>query len=523
MITLAESLDLLMFVTLIGALLAGFPVAFTLGGTALLFATIGVLIGVFEPGFLAILPQRLFGAVMTNASLTSVPLFVFMGVVLERSKIAEELLATAGRLLAGVPGGLGFAVTLIGAVLAASTGVVGATVITMALIALPSMLKAGYSPRLASGSIAAAATLCQIIPPSVVLILLGDVIANANQEARLTRQAGVDSVTVSDLFAGAMVPGLILVGLYLAWQAGMAIFNPKASPPLPRSERRKVPLAEILRAFVAPLALIGAVLGSILGGLATPTEAASVGAVGAMMLAALRSRSTPCARALVVLGFLGLMGAFALRIGFDLRLGGEGRSFPDMIVLGAAFLGAILACVGVLAAAFALYRGRDLAPAMRSTAGIAAMVFVILIGASLFSIVFRGLGGDETVAHILSAAPGDLLGALILVNLVLFVLGFFLDFIEITFVVVPVVAPALIIQGADPIWLGVMIAMNLQTSFLTPPFGFALFYLRGAAPDSLRTIDIYHGVIPFILLQIVGLGLVWAYPALATWLPAVLR
>lgn len=535
---IAEILDLLMFGALIVGLLCGFPVAFTLGGVALIFALIGLWLGAFQPGFLAAFPQRIYGGVMTNSSLISLPLFVFMGVVLEQSRIAENLLTTAGRLARGVPGGLGFAVTLIGALLAASTGIVGATVITMALIALPSMLRAGYSPRLASGSIAAAATLCQIIPPSVVLILLGDVMATANQEARLTTGKGPDSIAVSDLFAGAILPGLGLVVLFLLYQWLVAVFNPKSCPALPRDPDDPVRLQEITRAFFAPIGLIVAVLGSILGGLATPTEAAAVGAVGALMLASLRvgrdasaspaptapkDRQTKRLRPLIFAGFWGLILAFTLRLFFDLRLGGSARDlWQNAAVFGAAG-GACLAILGFLSASLMLYRDSQLRPAMRSTAEIAAMVFSILIGAALFSIVFRGLGGDETVASWLKAVPGDLFGALILVNVVLFVLGFFLDFIEITFVVVPIVAPALIIMGADPIWLGVLLAMNLQTSFLTPPFGFALFYLRGAAPPSVQTLDIYRGAIPYIGLQLMGLALVWAFPVLTTFLPKLLR
>ncbi|MBY0565176.1 MAG: TRAP transporter large permease subunit [Hyphomonadaceae bacterium] len=513
-----------MFATLIGAILCGYPVAFTLAGVALVYAVIGMSLGVFSPAYLAAFPQRIFGS-MTNATLTAVPLFILMGVILERSKIAEDLLSTMGDLFGRARGGLLYATTLVGALLAASTGVVGATVVTMGLLALPVMLRRGYSKSLAAGSIAAAGTLGQIIPPSVVLILLGDVIGTANQKAQL--QMGVASptvVSVGDLFAGALIPGLLLVGLYLIYQALTAWLNPSAAP---AGEAGVPGWDRVLRALAAPIILIVAVLGSILFGIATPTEGAAVGAAGAAFLAALRMEwdsgrgaQWPARLALAGAGALALLAALRLSVNLPVMFGGDGALALIVTILGAGL--AILAAAGLACAFWILARAQHLRPALRSTVDITAMVFVILIGAALFTLVFRGLGGDEWVASMLEGVPGGLTGAMIAVMLVMFVLGFFLDFIEICFVVVPLVAVPLIMMGADPLWLGVMMAVNLQTSFLTPPFGFALFYLRGVAPPQVRTIDIYKGAVPFIGLQILALILVALFPALATWLPGVL-
>jgi tripartite ATP-independent transporter DctM subunit len=418
-----------MFVFVSLVLLSGYPVAFSLGGTALVFALIGHLTGTFDDAFLSALPNRLYG-IMTNITLIAVPLFVFMGVMLERSKVADRLLDTMALLFGPLRGGLGISVTVVGMLLAASTGIVGATVVTMGLLSLPTMLKRGYDPRVATGTICASGTLGQIIPPSIVLVLLGDVLSSAYQQAQLDMGLfSPDTVSVGDLFAGALIPGLLLVGLYIIYVLGLAIWRPKQVPALPPEARRvsgQDLWIEVLKALLPPLVLIFLVLGSIMAGAATPTEAASVGAVGAMLLAIGQRQ-------------------------FNLSI---------------------------------------LREVMRTTTEVSSMVFLIFIGASLFSLVFRGFGGDDLVRELLTNLPGGIFGAMLVVMLVMFLLGFILDFIEITFVVVPIVAPILLTLGLDPVWLGVMIAINLQTSFLTPPFGFALFYLRGVAPAEVRTMDI---------------------------------
>ena len=450
-----EWVALLLFLTVIGVLLAGFPVAFTLGGTALIFAGAGVLAGAFPEALLSGLPNRVFG-VMVNETLVAVPLFVFMGVTLERARIAEELLETLSSLFGALRGGLGISVTIVGMLLAASTGIVGATVVTMGLLSLPTMLRSGYSPEISTGTICASGTLGQIIPPSIILVMLGDVLQSAYQQAQI--DLGIFSpktVSVGDLFAGALIPGLLLVALYILYIVAVALFRPRVMPAYQRKEGEAVSLARIVRALLPPLALIFAVLGSILAGLATPTEAAGVGALGALLLALSRRQ---------------------------LNLG-------------------------------------RLQEIMRSALKISSMVFLILIGASIFSLVFRGYGGDDGVRTILEALPGGVVGAVIVVMLVMFLLGFVLDFIEITFVVVPIVGPVLLAMGLDPIWLGIMIAINLQTSFLTPPFGFALFYLRGVAPAGVTTAQIYRGVIPFVAIQLGTLLLLALFPELVTWLP----
>ena len=430
--------------------------AFTLGGTALLFAGLGALGGSFDAALLAGLPNRIFG-IMTNETLVAVPLFVFMGVTLERARIAEELLETLSALFGSLRGGLGISVTLVGMLLAASTGIVGATVVTMGLLSLPTMLKRGYSAEISTGTICASGTLGQIIPPSIVLVMLGDVMTTAYQQAQL--DMGIFSpktVSVGDLFAGALIPGLMLVALYVAWILAVAWFRPASMPAHQREADERVTLLQILHALAPPLLLILAVLGSILGGYATPTEAAGVGGMGALLLALARRQ-------------------------------------------------------------LSLERLREI---MQSTLKISSMVFLILIGASIFSLVFRGFGGDDAVHAFLDAIPGGVVGAVIVVMLIMFLLGFVLDFIEITFVVVPIVGPVLLAMGLDPVWLGIMIAINLQTSFLTPPFGFALFYLRGVAPADVTTAQIYRGAMPFVAIQILALLLLAAFPQLVTWLPA---
>lgn len=462
-------LTILMFISLMIFIMSGYPVAFTLGGTALLFGLIGAGLDAIDFRDVELLPNRIYENIIRNELLFAIPLFISMGCILEKSKIAEDLLENMGLLFGKLRGGLGISVTLVGALLAASTGIVGATVVTMGLMSLPTMLRQGYDTRLATGSIAAAGTLGQIIPPSIVLILLADVMSNAWQQAQSSM--GIFSPTplsAGQLFAGALLPGLLLVGLYILYQIAMAIFKPETSPALAESESRLTfkELGLLFKALLPPLVLIFAVLGSILKGIATPTEAAAVGAVGAMILAVFRSRGK----------------------GFWPR-------YSTII--------------------------RD---SMQNTVRVSSMIYAILIGAALFSLVFRGFGGDDAIEGFLSNLPGGYWTAILLVMVVMFILGFFLDFIELTFVVVPIVAPVLLAMDGSlgPIWLGILIAMNLQTSFLTPPFGFALFYLRGVAPDSVQTRDIYRGALPFVAIQIIALVILALWPALATWLPAVI-
>ena len=450
-----EYIPLLMFAVVFLALLAGYSVAPTLGGVALLFAFVGGSAGIFDLNTLGFLPSRLYG-IMTNQTLIAVPLFIMMGITLERTRIAETLLESMARLMGRTPGGLGIAVIIVGMLMAASTGIVGATVVTMGLLALPSLLKHGYEPSFASGTIAATGTLGQIIPPSIALVLLGDVLSNAYQQAQMSQGLfAPKTVSVGDLFAGALIPGLILVLLYATYLLSRALYQPKSAPAT-SGETDSGPLVVALsKGLAPPLFLITAVLGSILLGYATPTEAAAVGAMGALILAIL----------------------------------------------------------------YRALKRKILQEIMRATLLTTSMVFFILIGASIFSLVFRGYGGDDLVATLFTDMPGGQWTAIGIVMLVIFLLGFILDFIEITYVVVPIVGPVLLSMGVDPVWLGVMIAVNLQTSFLTPPFGFALFYLRGVAPETITTSDIYRGVVPFIGLQLLLLSLLVAMPKLATWLP----
>lgn len=449
-----ELIPLLLFASLCALLVLGYPVAFTLGGTALLFAGVGIVTGTFHPGLLLAFPDRVYG-IMTNYTLVAVPLFVLMGVMLEKSRLAEHLLGDMAKLCGSLRGGLGLAVIVVGALLAASTGVVGATVVTMGLISLPTMLKRGYDPALATGTLCATGTLGQIIPPSIALVLLGDVLSSAYQQAQL--RSGVvnpATVSVSDIFAGALFPGLLLVVLYGIYLLLRVAINPKLAPAVESEEKPQ--LGRLLLSLFPAAGLILCVLGSIVAGVATPTEAAGVGAVGATLLA-LAQRQLDYEKLKEV-------------------------------------------CL--------------------STLRISAMVFAILIGASLFTLVFRGFGGDILVEQLFAQLPGGTWFAVLVVMLVIFFLGFILDFIEITFVVVPIVGPILLAMGVDPIWLAVMIAVNLQTSFLTPPFGFALFYLRGVTPPQISTPTIYRGVLPFIMIQLlllIGLAL---WPQLATWLPS---
>lgn len=447
-----------MFAAVFIVLLSGYPVAFALSGTALAFAAVGTQFDVFDAAFLNALPNRLFG-IMNNETLIAIPLFVFMGVMLERAKIAEDLLDAMSELFGSLPGGLGISVTLVGMLMAASTGIVGATVVTMGLMSLPTMLRNNYNPAIACGTICASGTLGQIIPPSIVLVLLGDVISTAYQQAQL--DMGIfspETVSVGDLFAGALLPGLGLVMMYLLYILIYAWLVPQSMPTPEKTVREPGFYIRIIKSLAAPLLLIFSVLGSIMGGLATPTEAAAVGASGALLLALLKHR---------------------------LNL-------------------------------------KNLRDVMQNTTQVTSMVFMILIGAALFSLVFRGFEGDELIIELLSDLPGGKMGAMFFVMLVMFLLGFVLDFIEITFVVVPIVGPILLAMGIDPVWLGIMIAINLQTSFLTPPFGFALFYLRGVAPKEITTGQIYKGVMPFIAIQLIMLAILAFWPQLATWLPSII-
>ena len=453
-----EYMPLYLFATVFVLLLTGYPVAFTLAGTALIFTVIGEMTGSFDPAFLEALPNRLYG-IIGNQILMAVPLFVFMGVMLERSRIADELLTTMSRLFGKLRGGLGISVILVGMLLAASTGIVGATVVTMGLLSLPTMLKQGYDPKISTGLICASGTLGQIIPPSIVLVLLGDVLSNAYQQAQL--DMGIfspETISVGDLFIGALLPGILLVTLYILYIGGVALFNREAMPAAIELEVEDGSslLRDVIKSLIPPLVLILAVLGSIIAGLATPTEAAAIGAVGAMLLALSRN----------------MLNLDTLR------------------------------------------------EVVRSTTRVSCMVFMILIGAALFSLVFRGFDGDELIQEMLSDLRGGKYHALFVVMLVMFLLGFILDFIEITFVIVPIVGPILLAMGIDPVWLGILIAINLQTSFLTPPFGFALFYLRGVAPAEIKTTQIYLGVMPFIAIQVIAMAMIAYWPEIATWLPS---
>tara|TARA_B100000902_G_scaffold200789_1_gene191344 strand:- start:1783 stop:3156 length:1374 start_codon:yes stop_codon:yes gene_type:complete len=450
-----EWLSLLLFISIIAILLLGVPVSLALAGTSLIFAMIGIILGEFEASFLTGLPNRIYG-IMTNPTLLAIPLFVFMGITLEKSKIAENLLESLSIIFSGIRGGLAIAVTLIGMLLAASTGIVGATVVTMGLLALPTMQKNNYSTELSTGIICASGTLGQIIPPSIVLVMLGDVISSSYQYSQMNLgNYSPRTVSVGDLFAGALLPGVILVSFYISYILLISYIDPKSIPKNDEPDISPDKPRKLISSLLPPLGLMVLVLGSILLGMATPTEAAGIGAFGALIISYTRKTLNK-------------------KIIFEIS---------------------------------------------NSTLKITGMVFFILIGASVFSLVFRGFSGDELVHNFLTGLPGDKVSAMIITMVVIFILGFILDFIEITFVVIPIVAPILLGMGFDPVWLGIMIAINLQTSFLTPPFGFALFYLRGVAPDTVRTQQIYRGIIPFVLIQIIMLVVLSIYPEIVTFLP----
>jgi tripartite ATP-independent transporter DctM subunit len=433
-------MPIVLFVILFITLLLGFPVAFTLGGVALVF-------GFFSLGvdFFNLLPLRIWG-VMTNYVLIAVPLFVYMGVMLEKSGLAEELLETMALLFGRLRGGLAISVISVGALLAASTGIVGATVVTMGLISLPTMIKRGYSPTISAGAISASGTLGQIIPPSIVLVLLGSVL----------------NVSVGELFVAAIIPSLILLSLYFTWIVILAVFNPSSVPTMPREEldhfKGMEMLTRIFKAFIPPFILILAVLGSIIAGIASPTEAAAVGAFSATILTLFRGK---------------------------LKL-------------------ATLKSVTI------------------ETTHLTCMVFIILVGATAFSLVFRGMGGDQYLRDLILKANLEPTAFLVVVMVIVFIAGFFIDFIEITFIIVPVVAPIFSNMGVNLLWLGILIAMNLQTSFLTPPFGFSLFYLKGVAPKEITTGHIYRGIVPYIIIQLIALIVIILFPKTVLWMPKVL-
>ena len=429
----------LMFIGALILIFTGYPVALALGGTALVFAFVGVEMGLFDWHLLLAMPDRTFG-IMSNFVLLAVPFFIFMGTMLEKSRLAEDLLTTVGQVFGPVRGGLAFAVIFVGALLAAATGVVGASVVAMGLISLPVMMRYGYSKELSVGVITASGTLGQIIPPSVVLIVLAD-------------QMGI---SVGDLFMGALVPGVMLAGLYALYAGGVALFQPEKAPALPKEtldiERREL-VKRVFLVLLPPLFLILLVLGSIFSGMATPTEAGALGALGAIGLAAANRRLT----------------------------------------------------------------WKALRETMDNTTKLTAMVMFLLIGSTAFALVFRGLNGDLWIEELLTNLPGGVIGLLIVANLAVFILGFFIDFFEIAFIVIPLLVPAAALLGVDLVWFGVMLGMNLQMSFLTPPFGFALFYLRGVAPPEIKTSDIYRGAVPFIIIQAIGLLLIILWPELVTW------
>jgi len=442
-----------LFILVIFTLMLGYPVAFTLSGVSILFALVCSLTNNFDLSILYALPSRIFG-IITNETLVAIPIFIFMGIMLEKSKIAENLLDSMANLLSSIRGGLGVSVIIVGALLAASTGIVGATVVTMGLLSLPSMLKKNYDVKIATGTILASGTLGQIIPPSIILILLGDVISSSYQEAQ--NMLGIfsqESVSVGDLFAGAIFPGLILVSFYIFFIVFIANFKKDLIPEI--KIKNKLNFNEIIYYLLAPLFLILTVLGSIILGLATPTEASSIGALGSIFLAIINKQ-------------------------FNFKV------LRDVLI---------------------------------QASKITSMIFILLIGATIFSLVFRGLEGDVFINNALSALPGEIYTKLFIVMIAIFILGFILDFIEITYVVIPIVAPILLSMGIDPIWLGILIAINLQTSFLTPPFGFAIFYLRSVMPENIKTIEVYKGVIPFIFIQIITIILVVIFPEVTTWLP----
>ena len=511
-------LDILMFAALIGFILLGYPVAFTIAGVATGFALLGFALGDFNLSLMGALGQRFF-AVLTNPVLTAIPLFVLMGVILEKSRIAEDLLETMGRLFGSMRGGLGVSVVLVGALLAASTGIVGATVVAMGMIALPAMLRNGYNPRLSAGLICASGTLGQIIPPSTLLIILADVMSSAFQQAQYKQgKFSIETISVGQTFAAALLPGLLLVALYVGYVLLRAWLVPADAPAM-KDLDRKATRGEVMGAILPAVLLIVAVLGAVLFGVASPNEAASVGAIGAILLAGYKQGGP---KRLILGGAIALF-VLVLAAGYyPVRLQRSDAGALEYTVAGAY---ALLALTGLAAVAVSLrqsFGARTLIPALTQTMVVTSMIFATILMASFFSLVFVGLGGEHRVANILAAMPGGPTGALIFAMAFIFVLGFFLDFVEIAVILLPLLIPPLILMGHDPVWLAVLIAINLQSSFLTPPFGFSLFYLRGAAPKEVTTGMIYQGVVPFILLQILAMALIWFVPQIGTFLPKVM-
>lgn len=508
-----ELLLIVLGILLFAGILSGAPVSFVLIGVPTLVAFLGALTGGFDLAFVDAFPSRAFG-LLTNPIFLSVPLFVVMGGLLEKSNIAKRMMLTAGALFGDRRGGMAYAVIIVGALLAASTGVIGATIFMLGMIALPAMLQANYSPRLAAGVICSSGSLGQIIPPSILLILLADQVSSAYQAGR--RQAGdfaADPVSVGDLFAGALIPGLLLVGLYLAFVFLMSVIRPESCPPVKNAlGEGKLDRAEVIKALVLPLTLILLVLGSILGGVATPTESAALGAGGALIMVAMDAEGTPLWRRRVFMAVL--PAAFLLVL--VKALGGANASTGLMVLGAIAFIAFV---VGILLALWQEALNGDLLPVLRGTADMVAMLVLIVLGATMLSLVFRGLGGDEMVSHFLNNLPGGTTTALIAVMAVVFLLGFVIEYVEIIFIVIPVAGPPLMAAGIDPVWFAILISMNLQMSFLTPPFGYALFYFRSVAPPELTTREVYASIVPFILIQMVALGLIAAFPAIATWLP----
>ncbi|TCP41837.1 TRAP transporter large permease [Rhodovulum marinum] len=505
----AEGFLLAMGLGLFAGILSGIPAMLAIAGVPLVTALIGAAAGVFDLNFLNFFPARVWG-VMSNRLLMAVPLFVLMGVLLERAQLAERMLGVLARMTGGSPRGMALGVLAFSTLIAASTGIIGATVVMLVLIGLPAMRGAGIDKRLAAGLICASGTLGQVIPPSIVLVLLGDQIGNVYLEAQ--QAAGnfaPDAVSVGDLFAGALIPGLMLVAFYAAYVA--LRLRPEPGPaPAPRAP---VGAGEIVFTFLPPVLLILAVLGSILAGVATTTEAAGLGAVGAALLAAHAAEPQRAGRWLIAAAGLA---ALAL---VGLGMAGLGRATPGspaaLVALGAA----LLIALGTLWASGRLWRAGVLGGAMVDTVRISGMVFGIVVAASLLSLVFRGFGGDHLVAQWMGSLPGGTLGAVALVMALIFLLGFILEAVEIIYIVVPLLGPPILGTDISPVWFAILIAMNLQTSFLTPPFGFALFYFRSVAPADITTLDTYRGVVPFVLLQLAALGVLIAWPALATWLP----
>ncbi|MCK7614734.1 TRAP transporter large permease [Roseibium sediminicola] len=511
---------IIMAVSVFACILSGVPVLLAIAGAPTLVALAAASLGAFDLLYFQAVPQRVFG-IMSNPLLLAVPLFVFMGLVLEKSSQAERMLKSLSAALGGHQAALALSVVLVSALIAASTGIIGATIVMLGTITLPALLSAGVNKHMSSGLICASGTLGQIIPPSIVLILLGDQVSNAYFEAQ--QEAGnfaPDPVTVGDLFAGALLPGLLLVALYGAYVLLRLRRSGQGRDTGRKSSQRSVSAIELIRDIAPTLGLIVAVLGSILVGIATPTEAASVGVAGAILIAA-ANRGGAMARVAMACAGLAVLLLVLRQAGlFGLDFEGGQVSWSAMTLLSLVLTGT--AFLLLLAASGSLLRGGILLPALRETVTITGMIFGIVMAASILSLVFRGFNGDEHVAELLTSLPGGALGMLVLTMLVIFLLGFILEFVEIIFIVVPIVGPIILQSDISPVWFAVLIALNLQTSFLTPPFGFALFYFRSVAPPEIRTSDIYVSVIPFVVIQLLALGLVAAFPALATFLPEIL-